>query len=113
MGLCAPQVKKLLTNGTGEFDEEAVRHQWPQALSLTPASVQRVVAGETSKRKRDMLVQGVANLRRKEFDKCVQALNNLVACTKVGAQGFCATVFGLCIICGAWLPRQKDLGFRV
>ena len=73
----------MLTNGTGEFNEEEVKHQWPQALGLTERAVMRTMMELASKRKNDMLVQSVAYLRTKKFEDCVKSLNNVIACSKV------------------------------
>ena len=78
------QVKELLTNGTGNLDEEAVRHTWPQALGLSDQRVARTILELAGKRKNDMLVQAVAHLRTKRFEDCIAALNNVISCNKVG-----------------------------
>lgn len=85
--MCVVQIKGLLTNGTGVFDEEQVKHAWPQALGLSDKTVGRTMTELAGKRKNDMLVQGVAALRTKRFDDTVKALNNVMACNKVGVCG--------------------------
>lgn len=78
------QVKELLINGEGDFEEEEVRHQWPRALGLRERDVDRVLLQLAGKRKNDMLVQAIAHLRTKRLADCVKSLNNVVACSKVG-----------------------------
>ncbi|KAK9806692.1 hypothetical protein WJX73_008929 [Symbiochloris irregularis] len=82
LNLFAEEVKKLVTNGEGEFDEEEVLQTWPKALGLQDKAVTRTITELTGKRKSDMLVQAVANLRTRNFQDCVRALNNVIACSK-------------------------------
>ena len=82
----------MLSNGTGDFDEERLLHQLPKELNLPEKKVHRAVEEQAKDRKRSTLVQAVSYLRQKKMDDTVKALNNLVACNKVGLPGcWCST----------------------
>lgn len=79
------QVQAILSDGTGNFDEERLLHTLPKDLHLPEKKVQRAVEDQAKDRKRTTLVQAVSYLRQKKLDDTVKALNNLVACNKVGS----------------------------
>lgn len=97
------QVKKLVTNGEGEFDEEEVLQTWPKALGLQERAVKRTLTDLAGKRKNDMLVQAVAALRTRQFEDVVGALNNVIACSKVKA--LCKWTLSLCTLTRSWQLR--------
>ena len=73
----------MLSDGTGNFDEERLLHQLPTDLQLPEKKVKRAVEDQAKDRKRTFLVQAVSYLRQRKLDDTVKALNNLVACNKV------------------------------
>lgn len=81
--LCHPQIKSVLANGTGVFDEERFLHQLPKELSLPEKKVKRSIEDQAKDKKRTTLVQAVSYYRQKKMDDTVKALNNMVACNKV------------------------------
>lgn len=77
------QVQEILSNGSGNFDEERLLQQLPKDLHLPEKKVHRAVEEQAKDRKRTTLVQAVSYLRQRKMDDTVKALNNLVACNKV------------------------------
>ena len=82
------QIQAALSSGTGNFDEERLLHQLPKDLSLPEKKVHRAIEEQAKDRKRTTLVQAISFLRQKKLDDTVKALNNLVACSKVGLSPF-------------------------
>lgn len=74
----------MLSNGTGDLDEERLLHQLPKELSLPEKKVKRAIEDQAKDRKRTTLIQAIAFYRQKKLEDTVKALNNLVACNKVG-----------------------------
>jgi len=91
----------VLSSGTGEFDEERLLHQLPKDLNLPEKKVHRAVEDQAKDRKRTTLVQAVSYLRQKKMDDTVKALNNLVACNKVG----CANRSDSCCNSVSWYEQ--------
>lgn len=77
------QVQSVLSDGTGNFDEQRLLQQLPKDLHLTEKKAQKAVEEQAKDRKRTTLVQAVSYLRQRKLDDTVKALNNLVACNKV------------------------------
>ena len=77
------QVQAILSDGTGNFDEERLLQQLPKDLHLPEKKVHRAVEEQAKDRKRTTLVQAVSYLRQRKMEDTVKALNNLVACNKV------------------------------
>ena len=104
------QIQSVLSSGTGEFDEERLLHQLPKELNLPEKKVHRAVEDQAKDRKRTTLVQAVSYLRQKKMDDTVKALNNLVACNKVGGtwQGP-AWSCDHTLLCRCWMCRCSIL----
>ena len=84
--MCLLQVKKLLTNGTGDFDDELIRHKWPQELGISEQRVLKVILAQVQDRRRDMLVQAVSSLRQKKLDDTVKGLNTWLPALRWGSK---------------------------
>ena len=97
------QVQAILSDGTGNFDEERLLKQLPKDLHLPETKVQRAVEEQAKDRKRTTLVQAVSWLRQRKMDDTVKALNNMVACNKVWAPTQRQSVSLLCgVVTGSW-----------
>lgn len=81
------QVAEVLGGGTGEFDEERLLKELPEALQLPERRVRAAIEGQAGDRKRNVLVQAVSQLRQRKLDDVVKSLNNLLACNKVSLFG--------------------------
>lgn len=80
------QVQAVLSDGTGNFDEERLLQQLPKDLHLPETKVRKAVEEQAKDRKRTTLVQAVSYLRQRKMEDTVKALNNMVACNKVRGQ---------------------------
>ncbi|CAI9107113.1 OLC1v1006401C1 [Oldenlandia corymbosa var. corymbosa] len=75
-------VEKMLSSGTGEFDEEEVYENIPKDLSIDVEKAKRVVHDRVRNRISNSLIDAVSSLRQRNESGVVASLNDLLACDK-------------------------------
>jgi len=76
-------VDRILSSGTGDFDETELYEKMPGELGITTEEAKKVTIDLAKERLLSSLIQAVSSLRQKKPADVVSTLNNLLACDKV------------------------------